>query len=377
MLGAIGRYVKARTPARPRDYASIRITNDSGSTPSWSIAAAISGLSIAAMTTSMSATSMSTATWVGFWGSTSEVEVGLAAKRIRETAGQATSPVCGSMKLEEGLKWLYTHVPSYSEWNRFLIFWRMGDGVLENVRVDPSHDDNGESVSPMNQMMKMVTPAINAAIRASVPVMCWDSDAPDSDRFCYHGVDNYKCGQQLMETMARVMNNKGTIAVLAGNQTAPNLQERVRGVREDARKYPQMTIKEVYYHAEDPQSAAAKVEQVQTANPDIQGWAMIGGWALLSDAIRKNPLFSGGKIKIVSVDALPECLEYIRQGVAQELLAQGCYQWGHRAVEILYDKSINGPGCVGGADMATLTPVTRANVEDFAKKWDKWLPNRK
>jgi len=27
--------------------------------------------------------------------------------------------------------------------------------------------------------------------------------------------------------------------------------------------------------------------------------------------------------------------------------------------------------------MATLTPVTRANVEDFAKKWDKWLPNRK
>ena len=29
-----------------------------------------------------------------------------------------------------GLQWLYAHVPSYSEWNRFWIFWRMGDGVL-------------------------------------------------------------------------------------------------------------------------------------------------------------------------------------------------------------------------------------------------------
>jgi 4-hydroxyacetophenone monooxygenase len=55
-----------------------------------------------------------------------------------------------------GLKWLYSHVPYYSEWNRFLIFWKMGDGVLENVRVDPNHDDAGQSVSPMNQMMKML-----------------------------------------------------------------------------------------------------------------------------------------------------------------------------------------------------------------------------
>src|SRR5581483_5745161 len=31
-----------------------------------------------------------------------------------------------------GLRWLYEHVPSYSEWNRFWIFWRMGDGVLDS-----------------------------------------------------------------------------------------------------------------------------------------------------------------------------------------------------------------------------------------------------
>ena len=39
-----------------------------------------------------------------------------------------------------GLRWLYGHVPSYSEWNRFWIFWRMGDGALAGVRVDPDWD---------------------------------------------------------------------------------------------------------------------------------------------------------------------------------------------------------------------------------------------
>ena len=55
-----------------------------------------------------------------------------------------------------GLRWLYAHVPSYSEWNRFWIFWRMGDGVLDGVRVDPAWDQSGGSVSFMNDMVRML-----------------------------------------------------------------------------------------------------------------------------------------------------------------------------------------------------------------------------
>ena len=54
----------------------------------------------------------------------------------------------------DGLKWLYGHVPSYAEWNRFCIFWRMGDGGIANVTVDPEWDGNGESVSAINDFMK-------------------------------------------------------------------------------------------------------------------------------------------------------------------------------------------------------------------------------
>jgi 4-hydroxyacetophenone monooxygenase len=53
-----------------------------------------------------------------------------------------------------GLRWLYAHVPSYSAWNRFCIFWRMGDGALEAVRVDEGWESDGSSVSAVNEMSR-------------------------------------------------------------------------------------------------------------------------------------------------------------------------------------------------------------------------------
>ena len=49
-------------------------------------------------------------------------------------------------EVSPGLRWLYGHVPSYSEWNRFWIFWRMGDGALDAVRVDEAWEPKGAAV---------------------------------------------------------------------------------------------------------------------------------------------------------------------------------------------------------------------------------------
>ena len=59
-------------------------------------------------------------------------------------------------RVSPGLQWLYGHVPSYSEWNRFWIFWRMGDGALEGVRVDPAWEPKGAAVSAANDLVRMV-----------------------------------------------------------------------------------------------------------------------------------------------------------------------------------------------------------------------------
>jgi len=216
-----------------------------------------------------------------------------------------------------------------------------------------------------------VTDAINRAAANGVPVATFDSDAPASKRFVTYGVDDFKCGEAVMAELATVMGGKGVIAILAGNPNAPNLQKRVAGVKAGAAKHPGIRVREVYYHKETPQDAAARVEQVMQSNPDITGWAMIGGWPLFTENALKWP---PGAVKCVSVDALPIQLPYLKSGHVQVLLAQQCYEWGHRSVELLFDKLHLKKNPPAVHEISPVLRVSRDNLDEYAKNWEKWLP---
>src|SRR3954466_100592 len=255
-----------------------------------------------------------------------------------------------------------------------------------DIRIDwrtPNEEDAQKQAEAIEQLVlagaeglavscsdaNKLTDAINRAVDNGVPVATFDSDAPASKRFVTYGVDDIECGKQTMAELAKVMKGKGVVAILAGNQNAPNLQKRVQGVKEEAKKYPGITIRDTYYHKETPQDAAAKVEQVMQANPEIAGWAMIGGWPLFTDnALKWQP----GTVKCVSVDALPPELAYLRSGHVQLLLAQQVYEWGHRSVEHLINKIHFKKSPAAVKDVSPLIPVTKENVDAFAKNWEKW-----
>jgi ribose transport system substrate-binding protein len=210
-----------------------------------------------------------------------------------------------------------------------------------------------------------VTPAINKAVENGSQVVCFDSDAPRSKRFAFYGTDDLSCGQQVMDELAKIMNKKGTVAVLAGNQTAPNLQTRVKGVKEVLKKNPDMKLLDdgVFYHVETPEEAAKAVQAAQSTNPGIEGWAMVGGWPLFTrDALKWNP----GEVKVVAVDALPAQLPYLKSGHVQLLLAQDCYGWGYQSVDMLLKKLLKDEAPPQPRVIAPLTPVTKETADEFA-----------
>lgn len=217
-----------------------------------------------------------------------------------------------------------------------------------------------------------VTPAIDRAVGKGISVMCFDSDAPDSKRFAYYGTDDTACGARIMDQLARVMGEKGTVAILGGNQSALNLQNRVKGAREALAKYPNMKLNApaTFYHVETPEKAAEAVASAQNANPGIQGWAFIGGWPLFTtDALKWTP----GSIKVVSCDALPAQLNYVKSGHVDTLFAQDCYGWGYKSVEMILEKVLNGKVPEPARVVDPLTEVTRTNVDAFGQNWAKWL----
>ena len=218
-----------------------------------------------------------------------------------------------------------------------------------------------------------LTDAIDKAVDNGVPVVCFDSDAPKSKRLADFGTDDIDCGKKVMSELAKVMDDKGVVAILAGNQNAPNLQKRVEGAREEAKNHPNIKILDAYYHKETPQDAAAKVEQVMQAHPEITGWAMIGGWPLFTDNALKFP---PGSVKVVAVDALPAQLGYLKSGHVQVLLAQQVYEWGTKSVDMLYDKVADNKNPPSTFVKGELIPVTKENVDEYAENWKKWLPKK-
>ncbi len=186
------------------------------------------------------------------------------------------------------------------------------DGQVQAQRIAQAVNEGATAVLVSCSDAGKVTGAINDAVARGVPVMTFDSDAPESGRFAFYGVDDVKTGEMVMKELASQMHEKGNVAILAGNQNAPNLRKRVDGVKQEAAKYPGMKIVDTFYHIETPQDAAAEVIRAQNAYPQIQGWAMIGGWALFTPTLLTD--LDPKRIKIVSVDALPAELVVRREG---------------------------------------------------------------
>ena len=210
------------------------------------------------------------------------------------------------------------------------------DGQVQAQRIAQAVNEGASAVLISCSDAGKVTGAINDAVGRGVPVMTFDSDAPQSNRFAFYGVDDIKTGEAVMKELAPLMNGKGKVAILAGNQNAPNLRNRVAGVKQEAAKSPGITIVDTFYHIETPQDAAAEVIRVQNAYPEITGWAMIGGWPLFTQTLLSD--LDPKKVKIVAVDALPAELAYVDKGLAPVLLAQPTYKWGYVSVEKIVEK---------------------------------------
>ena len=243
------------------------------------------------------------------------------------------------------------------------------DGQVQAQRIAQAVNEGANAILISCSDAGKVTGAINDAVDRGVPVMTFDSDAPDSRRFAIYGVDDVKTGEMVMDELALQMGSKGSIAILAGNQNAPNLRRRVEGVKKAAAKYPNMKIVDTFYHIETPQDAASEVLRVQGAYPQIQGWAMIGGWPLFTQTLLTD--LDPKKVKIVAVDALPAELAYVEKGLAPVLLAQPTYLWGNISVQKIFDK------VQLKQDVPTVIPmdlvrVSKDNLGTWARQLKAW-----
>ncbi len=244
------------------------------------------------------------------------------------------------------------------------------DAEMQAQRIRQAVNDGADGVLIAASDAGKVTGAINDAVDRGVPVMTFDSDVPQSKRFAIYGVDDVKTGEAVMKELAAAMGDKGKVAILAGNQNAPNLQRRVQGVKNEAAKHPGIQIVGTFNHIETPQDAAAEVLRVNNAYPDVRGWAMVGGWPLFTQTLLTD--LDPNKQKVVAVDALPAELPYVEKGITPVLLAQPVYKWGYVGVETLVDKIHNKKDPASPVLPMELVRVSKENLGQWARQLKDW-----
>jgi len=212
---------------------------------------------------------------------------------------------------------------------------------------------------------------IQKAMDAGIEVMTWDSDAPDSGRFTYLGVDNYEGGLAAADMLVKFMGEEGKVALLTGVPGAFNLEERIRGFKDGVKDYPGIEIVTTVACDDDINKGVQVVEEAMQANPDLDGWFFVGLWPLFADR-GSMPLWEEASLAgmtNIGFDTLPVELEYVKDGLIQGLVGQKYWGWGYDTVQMIYDKMVNGK-TYGDFTNSGMDLVTAKNVDVMAEMWE-------
>jgi ribose transport system substrate-binding protein len=192
----------------------------------------------------------------------------------------------------------------------------------------------GIAVSPAKP--EVFKDAIDAAVKSGIPVVCVDSDAPESRRILFVGTDNYQAGLISGKRIAELMHGDGRVVLI----TIPgqlNLDERVRGVNESFKKYPKIKISRTLDDKGDPRSANDQISALLEAKEKIDGIVCVEASGGPGAAETLHRLNLGGKIPIVAMDKTPETLDFIAQGVIAATVSQKPYTMAFYGLRFLDD----------------------------------------
>jgi ribose transport system substrate-binding protein len=188
---------------------------------------------------------------------------------------------------------------------------------------------DGIAISCLNG--DFLTDTINRAVDSGIPVITWDADAPNSKRLAFYGVDDLESGRVMGQEAARLLNGKGTVAILT-SIGATNLQRRLDGVMEVLKKHPGIRVIETYDVKEDMVRAAELLATGTNRYPNLGAWISVGGWPVFT----RNALAPVPKTThVISFDTIQPAPELLREGKVAVLIGQKYFGWGEEPVKLL------------------------------------------
>ncbi|MCP4171137.1 MAG: substrate-binding domain-containing protein [Fuerstiella sp.] len=241
---------------------------------------------------------------------------------------------------------------------------------IDGIAISPIDPDNqGELLAEISQHTKLITQ---------------DSDAPDSDRLCYIGVDNYTAGRMCGALVKEAMPEGGSVMIFVGRLGQANARLRRQGVIDelldrdhDPTRYDEPGAGEIKgdtYSVLDTRTdgfdfgkAKANAQDAIAKYDDLG--CMVGLFAynppLMLDAVREANKI--GKIKIVAFDEEAASLQGIVDGEVYGTVVQNPYKYGYESVRVLAGLARGDESVIpeGGFIDIPARQIRKNNVDEF------------
>jgi ribose transport system substrate-binding protein len=180
-----------------------------------------------------------------------------------------------------------------------------------------------------------MTPGINRAVAAGIPVILVISDAPKSKRFVHIGIDGVEAGKVGAELLAKAIGGKGE--VILGTFPSPNVLDRVKGYRQHFKeKQPGIKVVQVVNDRADPSYAPEAYASAIAAHPNVVGIGGTDGDSGLGAARAVKEAGKADQIKIVAMDRNDDMLAEVDNGPIVGSVVQKSYDELWLACWMLY-----------------------------------------
>lgn len=209
---------------------------------------------------------------------------------------------------------------------------------------------------------KALVAPMERAIAAGIPVTIFDSGLESDKYMTFLATNNYEGGQMAARTLAKLLNEKGKVAMVAHEPGSQSTMDRERGFEEAIKQsFPGIQIVATQFGHSDRSKAMGATENILTAHPELDGIfassepSSVGA----SQALKSRKL--GGKVKLVAFDSSDGLIEDLQAGVIDAMVVQDPFRMGHDAVKTIVDKW-NGNTPPKRIDLSARV-VTKADLE--------------
>lgn len=229
--------------------------------------------------------------------------------------------------------------------------WKWGGEALgvKTSYVGPAEYDMNAMVAAFDQAIArqpkgicvfgvepVLTPEINKASDAGIPVVTILGDLPESKRIAYVGSYQHDLGYTGGKAIAEALGGKGKVAILS----IPGVQmfdDREAGYRDAFKAYPDIEVVQVGDTKADTVTAVNVAKDILQRNPDLAAFVGTDSTAGIGAATAVEEAGKVGQVKVVAMDRNSDILQKIKNGTLTGTVAQDDAAMAFWCLQVLYN----------------------------------------